>query len=502
MAKMYQGQPLLQYWEATQKVLQGDIPIVRRPRLTEALLKKPPFRFLHDIITEVCRQTGFAGGLFTQEEQISSNMKDKESKVAYLWKIVNCVGITLNAHVPARPLKIVSGMEPEQTNIFLQMLAAATIVDSPVRQRAVSRVLFGEKMPTPEQGTMEWAHRYFLLSGCVLPGMNDGGAATNRNAEETMAASLLGITSQHPAPSNEYLDPKTTGKEEMDKNNLQKLHHVGNPASLPPTQQSLPSTRGNSRGLVTPASVCGRPEEKFVKEGAIEPLMTLTSTDEAWPPLLQAPSDANLRDCGAPHQHMLDMPPSTARTETLPAAARPMTVGGDGRGNFNAWTARLDTLGAFPPFGARPQSARKGPPKIHNSIVTAEKAQPKSSAAAPPAIASSLMGGGGSGKETCSRRRPSILLDSEVQDDEESDALPVLLPAQQHLPEAERRADDDSVEEQDMLLGAIEATKEDAQTRQEEVQKLRVMVQSLCQATNPLGKSIDYLQVGRRMRKP
>jgi hypothetical protein len=45
------------------------------------------------------------------------------------------------------------------------------------------------------------------------------------------------------------------------------------------------------------------------------------------------------------------------------------------------------------------------------------------------------MGGGGSGKETCSRRRPSILLDSEVQEDDESDALPVLIPAQQHLPE-------------------------------------------------------------------
>jgi hypothetical protein len=45
-------------------------------------------------------------------------------------------------------------------------------------------------------------------TGCVLPGMKDGGVATHRNAEETMAASLLGITSQHPAPAKENLDLK------------------------------------------------------------------------------------------------------------------------------------------------------------------------------------------------------------------------------------------------------------------------------------------------------
>jgi hypothetical protein len=33
-------------------------------------------------------------------------IQDKESKVKYLWKIINCVGITLNASVPARPLKV------------------------------------------------------------------------------------------------------------------------------------------------------------------------------------------------------------------------------------------------------------------------------------------------------------------------------------------------------------------------------------------------------------
>lgn len=39
--------------------------------------------------------------------------------------------------------------------------------------------------------------------GCVLPSMKEGAATSaHRNAEETIAASLLGITSQRPASVN------------------------------------------------------------------------------------------------------------------------------------------------------------------------------------------------------------------------------------------------------------------------------------------------------------
>ena len=41
------------YWLETQASLQGDDPLFSKPKLAENLLKKPPFRFIHDIVTGV-----------------------------------------------------------------------------------------------------------------------------------------------------------------------------------------------------------------------------------------------------------------------------------------------------------------------------------------------------------------------------------------------------------------------------------------------------------------
>ncbi|KAG3132270.1 hypothetical protein PI126_g19710 [Phytophthora idaei] len=116
--------------------------VISKPKMSPKLLGKPPFRFLHDIISEVTRLTGFAEGLFSGEELDSGAIKEKGPKVDYLTKIILCVGCQLNAEMEAKPAKIVAGLEPEATCKFLQLLTVACKAGS--SKEAVQRVLAGD----------------------------------------------------------------------------------------------------------------------------------------------------------------------------------------------------------------------------------------------------------------------------------------------------------------------------------------------------------------------
>ncbi|XP_041371645.1 TRAF3-interacting protein 1-like isoform X4 [Gigantopelta aegis] len=98
---------------------------IKKPPLTDKLLSKPPFRFLHDVFTSVIKTTGFMKGLFSEKELNSENIKDRDSKIAFLQKGIDFVSMVTGKSLAVRPQKIVAGSEPEKTNEFLQALAEA-----------------------------------------------------------------------------------------------------------------------------------------------------------------------------------------------------------------------------------------------------------------------------------------------------------------------------------------------------------------------------------------
>lgn len=117
--------------------------IITKPPLTSKLLNKPPFRFLHDIISEVIRTSNFLQGLYTSEEMDSKMVTTREAKIAFLQKAISCTSIVRGSTLSARPTKIVAGGEPENTNEFLQALARC-VRKNMSSDEAVKQVLSGD----------------------------------------------------------------------------------------------------------------------------------------------------------------------------------------------------------------------------------------------------------------------------------------------------------------------------------------------------------------------
>ncbi|XP_078119380.1 TRAF3-interacting protein 1 isoform X1 [Sander vitreus] len=119
--------------------------VIKKPPLTEKLLSKPPFRYLHDIFSEIIRTTGFMKGLYGENDMKSDNVKDKDSKIAFLQKAIDVVMLVSGEPLVAKPARIVAGHEPEKTNELLQAIAKCCI-NKMSSDDAVKRVLAGEKV--------------------------------------------------------------------------------------------------------------------------------------------------------------------------------------------------------------------------------------------------------------------------------------------------------------------------------------------------------------------
>jgi TRAF3-interacting protein 1 len=44
------------YWQETAQMYEQ---LIQKPKMTQKLLTKPPFRYIHDIYTSTCAETGY-----------------------------------------------------------------------------------------------------------------------------------------------------------------------------------------------------------------------------------------------------------------------------------------------------------------------------------------------------------------------------------------------------------------------------------------------------------
>lgn len=139
--------------EDTIKKTQAELgAIIQTPKLTDKLLSRPPFRFLHDVVVAVLQASSFPEGLYADAQLDSANVTDKKAKLDFLEQLIAVVEAGTGAPVPARAAKIAAGEEPEKTNALLQGLAACAGLSSDQKKAAVKKVKGGaaaEQAPPP-----------------------------------------------------------------------------------------------------------------------------------------------------------------------------------------------------------------------------------------------------------------------------------------------------------------------------------------------------------------
>ena len=108
-------------------VVQNSLEIFQKPKMTQKLLCKPPFRYLHDIFTATQSATGYGEGLYSGPELDAKAITEKDAKVNFLVKLIQLTELVTGEQIDVKPTKIVAGHEPEKTNALLQaMFRAAT----------------------------------------------------------------------------------------------------------------------------------------------------------------------------------------------------------------------------------------------------------------------------------------------------------------------------------------------------------------------------------------
>jgi len=460
------GEPWI---EETQKTL-GTL--ITKPKLGEKYLKKPPFRFLHDALTETIRATGFGQGLYNETELDAGNIQDKQAKLDFLNKMISCVSFALGEKLDVSANKIVAGLEPEKTNAFLVKIyeAATTKLDS--SPDAVMRVMNGETVADKKEKKAKKEKE----DGEEAPAADAGAEEEERRKKEEekrrkeekkrraeekakAEADAAAADAATAAAASEEEERKRKKEEERARREEEKRKKEEERAKKEEERAEKKKRQEEERK---------RAEEEAKREEEAMQNQPVAATHQMPPPDMDGfggPLGAQGVD-GVEERKDMEMIPDAERKRE-----RPLTAG-------------------------------RKPPKI-TSKVKDQKEEPGMQA--PPAAAPTMLISEGLDEpdddmfvteDVQQQMPPSEMLNAGG--DQGKLVRELLQEKQQQAKEAvaeDQNKDEKEDTKSGIRMGKLKRKKDDANLRYSEVDidKLSLMTQQLCQTVNPLGKSVDLI---------
>ncbi|KAJ3219747.1 TRAF3-interacting protein 1 [Dinochytrium kinnereticum] len=423
--------------EAVKKSIDILSKVIKKPPLTAKLLSKPPFRYLHDMFSEIIKTTSFAAGLYDDAEMSSDNVKVKNLQLTDSKKnLIVDAGISTGVEVKANPLKIVAGMDPDETNAFLQLLGKAVLkkVDT---TDAVKKVRAGEHQK------------------------KGGAPKAQPSASSSQPSAKPPPTASAPPPAAKQSQPATTAKPSAGA--------VPSPTSeIKPTSQKAPAEK---------------PPPSASAESAVKsqpPVKETTNEKKAHAPPL--PQSAHPR---SPEKAVDHSSEPFQYDENVSKQVDVQDRDDDGQNDDERGSSKNAMAPVAIKRRERPSSARPAPPKVRPAELAVVEELPILS----PGIIQDT-------KPDDDDEDDSFLIiqndksesnggqaESQAQDENHGGLVRKILETKVKL---EGKQSDDSKGQ--------ERPAKDKNTARREIEALRESIQSLCRNTNPLAKTLDYLQ--------
>ncbi|XP_055945804.1 TRAF3-interacting protein 1-like [Argiope bruennichi] len=499
----------------TQEILGS---VIKRPALTEKSLKKPPFRFLHDIITNIIKSSGFLKGLYTPAELQAENVKDKESKILFLQKTIDVLALVTNQPVNLKPSKVVAGHDPAKTNLFLQILGTA-VKNKLDSKEAVEKVLSGKAQTSPtkplkerrasvdrrSKGSNEKSHSRSLTK--TLEPVKDKDISKSKSGENTKEKSKKDREKSRDRTKHKSEENKKSSKEKASKskdsvfenevenkpkeddndtNNLENHAPMSMDDAGPSTSMSNGDVHDKEEIHENEAGDSSLMNEKLVREKSHRP----HSSRSARPPSARSkrtkPVEENLPVKAVPTE-----PPVTIQTIPSPVKVE--------QSFENVLLPRPPS--ARPP-SARPSSSRPAPPRIRIRHVVENQEPELRPTTAKPVENVILDQGAASDEEeetflvieseaTEQLDVQSSNLPAETPDEDKGSLVKKLLETKKDLEGGSQHTPTKKVE---IDRSQMSQASHERHSASKELAQLRNFVQSLSKTAVPLGRMLDFLQ--------